>query len=113
MLDLSPECAHQSGPPSTVLILWFHVLNSATAHSCKRDAHARDLRERFQRDLAGPVLSQEINPFRRRANHPYKLARLTRQEGRVAIVTNARWDAVDAAVSSAQLESQGGPSRGS
>jgi hypothetical protein len=72
-----------------------------------------DLSQRFQRDLAGPVLSKKMNPFRRRANHPYKLARLTRQEGRVAIVTNARWDAVDAAVSSAQLESQGGPSRGS
>ncbi len=27
-----------------------------------------------------------------------KIARLTRQEGRIAIVTNARWDAVDARV---------------
>ena len=26
----------------------------------------------------------------------YRFARLTRQEGRIAIVTNARWDAVDA-----------------
>jgi hypothetical protein len=34
--------------------------------------------------------------FSRRANHSYIFARLTRQEGRIAIVTNARWDAVDA-----------------
>ena len=27
-----------------------------------------------------------------------KIVRLTRQEGRIAIVTNARWDAVDARV---------------
>ena len=33
----------------------------------------------------------------RRANHFYKFARLTRQQGRIAIVTNAGWDAVDAA----------------
>jgi hypothetical protein len=29
-------------------------------------------------------------------------------EGRIAIVTDAGWDAVDAAASGAQLESQGG-----
>jgi hypothetical protein len=34
----------------------------------------------------------------RRANQRYHFARLTRQEGRLAIVTNARWDAVDADV---------------
>jgi hypothetical protein len=33
----------------------------------------------------------------RRANHFYKFARLTRQQGRIAIVTDAGWDAVDAA----------------
>ena len=32
----------------------------------------------------------------RRANQGHSSARLTRDEGRVAIVTNARWDAVDA-----------------
>jgi hypothetical protein len=32
----------------------------------------------------------------------YLLAVLTRQEGRIAIVTNAGWDAVDAAASGAQ-----------
>jgi hypothetical protein len=34
----------------------------------------------------------------RRANQRYQFARLTRQEGRLAIVTNVRWDAVDADV---------------
>ncbi|QWG19821.1 hypothetical protein KMZ68_08345 [Bradyrhizobium sediminis] len=38
----------------------------------------------------------------RRANQIYQFARLTRQEGRIAIVTNAGWDAVDAAASGAQ-----------
>jgi hypothetical protein len=33
---------------------------------------------------------------------------LSRQEGRIAIVTDAGWDAVDAAASGAQLCSQGG-----
>jgi hypothetical protein len=41
-------------------------------------------------------------PLSRRANHSYNFARLTRQEGRIAIVTNAGWDAVDAAASGAQ-----------
>ena len=35
--------------------------------------------------------------------------RPARQEGRIAIVTNARWDAVDATASGAQRESQGSP----
>ena len=38
----------------------------------------------------------KIFRFRRRANQEYKPARLTRYEGRLAIVTNARWDAVAA-----------------
>ena len=33
------------------------------------------------------------------ANQRHKFACLTRQEGRIAIVTNVRWDAVDARVS--------------
>jgi hypothetical protein len=32
----------------------------------------------------------------RRANQWFESARLTRQEGRLAIVTNVRWDAMDA-----------------
>src|SRR3981081_1611090 len=43
------------------------------------------------------ITRRAIFRFRRRANHLYKLARPTRQEGRIAIVTNAGWDAVDAA----------------
>src|SRR4051812_46295453 len=34
--------------------------------------------------------------------------RLTRQEGRIAIVTNARWDALDAAASGAQRNGRAG-----
>jgi hypothetical protein len=33
-----------------------------------------------------------------KGNSVLRSARLTRQEGRIAIVTNARWDAVDADV---------------
>ena len=43
-------------------------------------------------------MSQKIFHLSRRANQRYNLARLTRQEGRLAIVTNVRWDAVDADV---------------
>ena len=45
-----------------------------------------------------PAISQKIFRLTRRANQRYQLARLTRQEGRLAIVTNVRWDAVDAMV---------------
>jgi hypothetical protein len=41
---------------------------------------------------------RKIFRFRRRANQWFLSARLTRQEGRLAIVTNVRWDAVDADV---------------
>jgi hypothetical protein len=40
----------------------------------------------------------KIFRFRRRANQRHESARLTRQEGRIMIVTNVRWDAVDADV---------------
>jgi hypothetical protein len=43
-----------------------------------------------------PVLRPKVFRLTRRANQRYQLARLTRQEGRLAIVTNVRWDAVDA-----------------
>src|SRR5882757_11186659 len=39
----------------------------------------------------------------RRANKRYQLARLTPKEGRIAIVTNAGWDAVDATASGEQV----------
>jgi hypothetical protein len=44
------------------------------------------------------ALSKKIFRCRRRANQEHDSARLTRQEGRLAIVTNVRWDAVDADV---------------
>jgi len=43
-----------------------------------------------------PVSPAKIFRSRRRANQWSNSARLTRYEGRLAIVTNARWDAVDA-----------------
>src|SRR3982074_1254199 len=46
--------------------------------------------------------------FRRRANQFYQLARLIPKEGRIAIVTNARWDAVDAAASGEQVNCRAG-----
>jgi hypothetical protein len=63
-----------------------------------RAARRKKIAERCQRDLACPVMSQKIFHLSRRANQRYNLARLTRQEGRLAIVTNVRWDAVDADV---------------
>src|SRR5882672_12672229 len=44
-----------------------------------------------------PVLRAKIFRLMRRANQRHYFARLTADEGRVAIVTNVRWDAVDAA----------------
>jgi hypothetical protein len=45
-----------------------------------------------------PAPSEKIFRLSRRANQWCFSARLTRQEGRLAIVTNVRWDAVDADV---------------
>jgi hypothetical protein len=45
---------------------------------------------------ACPALPQKIFRFTRRANQWFVSARLTQEEGRLAIVTNVRWDAVDA-----------------
>jgi hypothetical protein len=50
-----------------------------------------------------PAPSEKIFRLTRRANQFYRLARLTRQEGRIAIVTNAGWDAVDAAASARKV----------
>jgi hypothetical protein len=44
-----------------------------------------------------PAQREKIFRLSRRANQRYNFARLTRQ-GRLAIVTNVRWDAVDADV---------------
>ena len=54
-----------------------------------------------QRDSTCPVLLAKIFRFRRRANHLYRFARLGPHEGRIAIVTDAGRDAVDAAASGA------------
>src|SRR5712691_6056123 len=43
-----------------------------------------------------PSLRAKIFRFRRRANQRHYFARLTADEGRIMIVTNVRWDAVDA-----------------
>jgi len=51
------------------------------------DASGEQFTKRFQGDLACPALVRKIIRFRRRANHLYEFARLTRQEGRLAIVT--------------------------
>jgi hypothetical protein len=55
----------------------------------------RQFVEPVQCDLPCPVQLRKIFRLNRRANQRYDFARLTRQEGRLAIVTNVRWDAVD------------------
>ena len=52
--------------------------------------------EPVQGDLPCPVPSEKISLYACRANHLYKLARPIPNEGRIAIVTDAGWDAVDA-----------------
>ena len=65
---------------------------------------ARKLRfgQAFQRDLGRPVCCAEINRSACRANHRYNLSPSHPSEGRFAIVTDAGWDAVDAAASGAK-----------
>jgi hypothetical protein len=57
-----------------------------------------------QINLMLPVQSPvaKINPFSATPNHPYIPTRLIPHEGRIAIVTDAGWDAVDAAAFGAQ-----------
>jgi hypothetical protein len=55
-----------------------------------------------------PALFQKIFRFTADPNQLYKPRRPIPNKGRVAIVTNAGWDAVDAAASGAQVCSQGG-----
>jgi hypothetical protein len=57
--------------------------------------------EQAQADATRPVSLEKINRFRHQANHRYHFARPPRQEGRIAIVTDAGLDAVDAAASGA------------
>jgi hypothetical protein len=71
-----------------ICVMW---LAMGVARKCR-------ITEAVQRDLACPVLTPKIFRLTRRANQRYQLARLTREEGRLAIVTNVRWDAVDADV---------------
>ena len=59
-------------------------------------AHVRQNNPTGKSSKSCPAPREKIFRLTRRANQGYQLARLTRQEGRLAIVTNARWDAVDA-----------------
>jgi hypothetical protein len=54
-----------------------------------------------QPDATRPVVLEKIFRFHARPNHRYQLAHPPRQEGRIAIVTDAGLDAVDAAASGA------------
>ena len=77
-----------------------HRVASAIEPKTARPPGAREIeiRQSGQRDARCPVVARKIFRLTRRANQRYQLARLTRQEGRLAIVTNVRWDAVDARV---------------
>ena len=67
----------------------------------KCPAHSSRFVEPDQLDASGPASFEKINRFRHRPNHRYHSARPPRQEGRIAIVTDAGLDAVDAAASGA------------
>jgi hypothetical protein len=56
--------------------------------------------EPVQSDASSPVLFEKILLFSSDPNQIYKPRRLVPHEGRIAIVTDAGWDAVDAAASS-------------
>jgi hypothetical protein len=62
----------------------------------------------FQADLGRPVPLAKTIRFCRRANQFYQLAPSHPQEGRIAIVTNAGWDAVDAAALGARDDRRAG-----
>jgi hypothetical protein len=70
-------------------------------HSNSRRAGTRKIQlpEQIQTDLGRPALVEKISSFRRRANQFYQLAPSHPPGGALAIVTNAGWDAVDAAAS--------------
>jgi hypothetical protein len=56
----------------------------------------RDFVERDQSDLGRPAPFKKIFLFSADPNHFYIRSRLAPLEGRIAIVTDAGWDAVDA-----------------
>jgi hypothetical protein len=65
--------------------------------------------ETNQSDLGSPVPFAKIFRFtRRRANHLYKFAPSRPTQGRIAIVTNAGWGAVDAAASCVRRDRRAG-----
>ena len=64
-------------------------------------AHAAQFVEPDQPDPTSPASSEKTFSFLRRANHRYHFAHPPRQEGRIAIVTDAGLDVVDAAASGA------------
>jgi hypothetical protein len=57
-----------------------------------------------QSDLGSPALFAKIFPFSLTPNHFYNFSRPTPQEGRIAIVTDAGRDAVDAAALGVQRD---------
>jgi hypothetical protein len=65
----------------------------------KPDARTAQFAEGMQADLGRPVPSDKTFRFPSGANQRLLRAIPSRQEGRFAIVTNAGWDAVDAAAS--------------
>src|SRR5437868_10781775 len=88
-------------------MLTFILLRPCRSSAQKPAARKRRFDQPFQRDLGCPAAPSKIFRLTCRANQFYQLAVSSRQEGRIAIVTNAGWDAVDAAASGAQMESQG------
>jgi hypothetical protein len=69
----------------------------------------RKIHQAFQSDFAGRQISEscpapfaKIFLFPPDPNHFYIVSRPTPHEGRIAIVTDAGWDAVDAAASGAR-----------
>jgi hypothetical protein len=76
--------------------------------ACPAGFGPHDFVEPIQSDLGRPVPRSKIFWFPADPNHFYIRRRPASLEGRIAIVTNARRDAVDAAASGVQMGSQGG-----
>src|SRR5258705_13820658 len=62
----------------------------------KRRFHCDKTTRRANQLKVCPALRTKIFRLTRRANQRHYFARLTADEGRIMIVTNVRWDAVDA-----------------
>jgi hypothetical protein len=69
----------------------------------KRAAPACEFHQPIQRDLGGPAARANIIRFAAPRLGSYFRTVSSRQEGRIAIVTNARRDVVDAAASDASV----------